>query len=391
MRTAFILPGLLGTELESPSLYGNVLWVNKTRIALGQLDQLGLSANGSTPLPPDGVTMTAGDPLNEYYTGMKSAVQVAVAGQDYAVRMWGYDWRKDIVATGSALAADIILASTEADSATLVCHSQGGLVARAAWFALVQQGKQNLIRRIITVGTPHRGSYAVVKLWSLSDETLDMLQLLTAVPSALTYPGGVIYAPSPWSALRISVLSATWPAFYQLLPTLYPDYEVTDPYRARIYEPSAWPANRGLYLHPTALAGQVFRAFLLNPDSMPPNSVLTTVAGVGVPTPSKLETPNGVGNVAALEFTSQGDGRVTTDSALVDNSARYVFSGVHGSLQSGAWFANNVRTLIFDERPDPEPPPPVVTQAGPVLPVMAGPPLTKAVSGGSACAGRCTC
>jgi len=391
MRTVYMVPGLLGTELESTSIYGNVLWVNPTRIALGQLDQLGLEANGSTPLPPEGVAMGAPWPIDNYYRRMRIILQDAVAGAGDQVKVWPFDWRKDILAAGSALASDILSTSTSADPATLVCHSQGGLVARAAWRELVLSDQSSLVRRIITLGTPHRGSYSPVRVWSLHDEVIDMIQLLTSVPSALTFPSGLIYAPQPWSALRIARLTATFPAFYQMLPTLFPGYEASDPHRADLYDPAKWPPDRGLYANQLGLAAQVFRAFLLDPDSMPPTHVLTTVAGTGVLTPNRLTEPYHVGSVTSLGYTGSGDGRVTTDSALVEESARFLFPGVHGSLQQSSWFAGNAQSLIYDERLPPAPPPALVTSNGPVLPIVAGPPLTRPVSGGSSCAGRCTC
>lgn len=57
----------------------------------------------------------------------------------------------------------------------LICHSMGGLIAR--WFA-EQEGGAELIRSIITIGTPHRGSVnALVNLVNGLDAGLGPLQI----------------------------------------------------------------------------------------------------------------------------------------------------------------------------------------------------------------------
>ena len=68
---------------------------------------------------------------------------------------------------------------------SIVAHSAGGLVARAAWLALGQAGATNLVRRIVTYGTPHQGSYGAVRLWSLDAASLTSVQYLAAARAVL--------------------------------------------------------------------------------------------------------------------------------------------------------------------------------------------------------------
>ena len=74
----------------------------------------------------------------------------------------------------------------------LICHSMGGLVAR--WFA-EQEGGAELIRSLITIGTPHRGS----------------LKALTTLVNGLD-PG------IGWLRLPLTEFARSLPSLYQLLP-----------------------------------------------------------------------------------------------------------------------------------------------------------------------------
>jgi pimeloyl-ACP methyl ester carboxylesterase len=56
------------------------------------------------------------------------------------------------------LAADVATPGGTVPSLILLCHSRGGLVARAALKELSSAGVPHL-RRVITISTPHRGSY----------------------------------------------------------------------------------------------------------------------------------------------------------------------------------------------------------------------------------------
>lgn len=75
----------------------------------------------------------------------------------------------------------------------LICHSMGGLVAR--WFAEHEKGA-DLIRAIITIGTPHRGS----------------------IKALATLANGLERGVGPFS-LNLTSFARSLPSLYQLLPT----------------------------------------------------------------------------------------------------------------------------------------------------------------------------
>jgi pimeloyl-ACP methyl ester carboxylesterase len=87
------------------------------------------------------------------YLPLKFALQAA----GYTVRCFAYDWRLGIAEMGAALAAR--LTGETAREINVVAHSMGGLLARVALRS--ESGRR--VRRLITLGTPHEGSFAPVQ------------------------------------------------------------------------------------------------------------------------------------------------------------------------------------------------------------------------------------
>ncbi|MFO1400438.1 MAG: hypothetical protein U1F30_04385 [Steroidobacteraceae bacterium] len=140
----YVIPGIMGSELgrARPAPWpADLLWVDPLDIIAGRLTELELAAQ--PPLEPLGVLPPTYAPL-----------QLALRAAGCDVVMHAYDWRRSIVATGRELGAR--LAADPAREIHLVAHSMGGLLARVALAA----APQARVVRLITVGTPHAGSYA---------------------------------------------------------------------------------------------------------------------------------------------------------------------------------------------------------------------------------------
>ena len=140
----YVIPGILGSELglARPQPWPpDLLWVDPIDIIAGRLVELGLDAGTSvvplSVLPP---------------TYMPLQLELRAGGCD--VVMHAYDWRRSILDSGRELAAR--LAADPAAEIHIVAHSMGGLVARAA----LKTHAIARVRRLITVGTPHAGSFA---------------------------------------------------------------------------------------------------------------------------------------------------------------------------------------------------------------------------------------
>lgn len=373
MPRLYLLPGLLGSEMLNPHpVLPDAVWASWTRLALCHFFYLELAADGVSPAPITGRPCTPGRPLPDYYQPLAVDLRAGLGQLGYQVIDYGYDWRKTAVTTGVQLAAEIASTSSPADPAVIVAHSQGGLIARSAWFQLGLLGRQSHLRRIITLGTPHRGSYGVPVAWSLDDP---QLMQLAVVKNLVTLGGKYVpgFEDRPWvsTADLVRALS-TWPGLYELLPLLDSQAAHDDPDRERLYTASNWPPDRGISQDWLDYARGPWRTFLLDPASMPPANVLVCVSGNGVNTPARLARPDYLGQARAFEFTELGDGRVTADSALAPNAYPVVGSALHSDLPLSQWVRDGcIRWAPLDLGP---PPPPPEVIRGPVVPILGSPP-----------------
>lgn len=373
MPRCFFLPGLGGTSLGSSPSSTDDTWVNYAAIAVGLVGRLRLAADGVSPGPPDGVQMYAGVPLPDYYAAAIGRLTADLQPHGYTVVPWGFDWRLTAPTTAASLAAQIAATVAPADPCTIVAHSFGGIVARLAWAQLSGQGQSGLVRRIITLGSPHWGSYGGIRLWSGDADQLDQLSWLSAVSLAIYGLAGAQLLGRYWSTTRLIALANTFPSLYWTLPSLLAPDAAQDPNRSAIYS-FAWPASLGVSATWLEAAQNQFQLSLADPSSQPPPWVFTTVAGVGLPTANRLLYAQILGQPRAYAIADVGDGTVTTSSALMTESAQYTLTAAHMDLPRVAADAGLLAQWVLDPRGPPTPPPPAVVVQGQLGFVSAGPP-----------------
>ena len=300
MPIIYVVPGIGGTSLGTSPATSSDTWVSYTAMALGFIGRMRLAADGINPGPPDGVQLYAGRPLPDYYQRCIVALVAQLGPQGYVVLDHGYDWRLDAQLLGTDLAARIVAGVQPGSPCTIVAHSYGGLVARLAWSSLVGSGQSGLVRRIITLGSPHWGSYGAVRLWSLDSDQLTQvfyLSIPAAIVSATTNP----FVPGRvWTESQLATLAGTMPCLYWTLPSLLAPDAAADPGRSAVYG-TTWPASRGVSTHWLQQAMTAWQPLLAGSSTFPPAWVLTTVAGVGLPTPSKLVYPQILGQAGVSE------------------------------------------------------------------------------------------
>jgi pimeloyl-ACP methyl ester carboxylesterase len=145
-RVVFFVPGIMGTQLalarERPAP-DNLLWLDPTDIQAGRLTLLTLP----------GEELIATGPV--LYTWLPLKLALNAAG--YTVRCFLYDWRRDLAEASAAFTTQ--LAACRAGEIHVVGHSMGGLVARSV-LATPAGGR---VRNLVTLGTPHGGSFAPVQ------------------------------------------------------------------------------------------------------------------------------------------------------------------------------------------------------------------------------------
>lgn len=356
MKVCFIVPGFGGSELVTTGQVVTRLWVNYTAIALGEIGVARLDAAGTGPGSPDGRPLAALAPLEDYYSRMQGTLERGLRPLGYGVSPFGYDWRLSINTTGEQLAHKIRNAASVDEPCSIVAHSFGGIIARKAWSLLVATNQQDLVRRVITLGTGHGGSYGPVTTWTGGDELVEQIRFISGLVRGVTRIGGGMELLPEWSTLRIEILTGTWPALYQQLPVIDGLGSEGDTSRAELFELAKWPANLQLSQSHLSASRLETGEFMRSPMSFPPYAVLTTVAGLGFPTPFRLISGQTLGSDWDMEVTEDGDGRVSRASALVPNSLRYTCNVAHTDLALSPVIMANICDWVTDERTNPVPP-----------------------------------
>jgi pimeloyl-ACP methyl ester carboxylesterase len=332
MPFCFFVPGLGGTELALDFAREDILWVNYVTLWFDTPERMTLAADGVSPQPPTGRPLFAGKPLPTYYAEALTLLAPQIAGDSLILRPFTYDFRFHPYAAGIEL-ANLIRATVTPDvPCVIVGHSMGGLVARAAWTELGKTGSQNLVRRIVTLGTPHFGSYGGIEFWQevshYVNDLRDIAIYWTGSPVLLVGSA----AAAQYTDRLIAVLTS-WPSIYDLLPLVDAPGDVDDPHRALMFDAPSWHGRPApVSVDHLAHARNVTGAWLRDPASMPPSHILTVIAGTGYVTNETLDDPEKLGLRGALGTTGAGDGTVTVRSALAGQPESLTVTCGHADL-----------------------------------------------------------
>ena len=170
-----VLPGLMGTQLDCVDASGDSdrVWVNMFRIFTGRLDDLRLSPDGM-PLPPPHTVRTAS--IWPIYAHLLLELQTRWQTQPFP-----FDWRLDIDKSAAAL-ADLVRSWGAGEPVHLLAHSMGGLVARRfiqlhpdVWRSMQDPAGQGRGGRLVMLGTPNRGSFAIVEALAGTEKIIKTL------------------------------------------------------------------------------------------------------------------------------------------------------------------------------------------------------------------------
>jgi hypothetical protein len=214
-----------------------------------------------------------------------------------------------------------------------------------------------------------------VQVWTGEDVSLQQLVLLSYAVAVERAPGGAVQMRIPYSSAELVSLSQTWPSFYELLPALFAPDAVADPGRLKLYPSENWPEVRRPSQAHLDDALNVFQPWLLGQSGIPPAWILTTVAGIGLPTFDGQIFLAPVGYYTSLRKASTGDGTVTKDSALLPNSAQLTYGSHHADLPNDLAGARILAELVTDVRVPPNPAPPAVAVDNVLVPTLGGPPI----------------
>ena len=308
-----VIHGIMGARLDvvEPDGDSDRVWVDYLRLFNGRIADLEL-VDGVRPRYPGKRVRVAGL-LPDYLP-----LLLELDGR-WKVKPFAYDWRLDIDSSAAQLAEAIRLWSA-GEPCHVVAHSMGGLVARRmivlfpdVWASMQDPGNKGRGGRLIQMGTPNRGSFAIPMVLTGQESLVRKLSLLDR----------------KHDVDQLLPILATFPGSYQMLPA--PDSGSDD--RARLYRTETWgkaPAA-GAFLD---LARRFHEglADVIDPERM------VYIAGFDRDTPFRIR----VKKPGHFEYriTRNGDGRVPHDLGLLDGVRTLWVDDDHGALpRNGAVLA----------------------------------------------------
>ncbi len=310
-----VLPGIMGSYLRSKAT-GSTIWVSPRSLNRGHFGQLMLGGGDTQPIETAGVHRT--------YLPLVSNL---AAKRD--VFVVDYDWRLDIRESAKRLAQvieDEVLAADPDRTVHFVAHSMGGLVARTFAHDHRELWKQSIKDdgRLVMLGTPNRGSYAMVLTLTGNEGLLKVLAVAD-------------FANRHHELLEVV---ASFPGVYQLLPApgAGPEGDDLDEiYRARRWGPSS--IRQDLLDLAKGLYADLDRP--IDPDR------LTYIAGFGSDTPYRLRV-DGDGEFSLGQF-KEGDGRVPHALGLLDGVQTYYSAAGHGALIGDPKVLESLDSILRNE------------------------------------------
>lgn len=274
-----ILPGVTGSKLGSRRRIADrlrhVIWFNPLRVLAGDLKDLSLKEELKQDIVTWGVFV-------HIYGYLRQSLRQA--GWD--VEYFDFDWRKSLLETAAEL-RKVLRGAPEQDF-YIVAHSMGGLLARAALTGAVSDGEPAFpnLKKIITLGTPHHGSYSPAPV-------------LLGKQGLLRW--AALFSPGLNEAELASDVFGSMPGFYELLPN--PERFPTSP----LLGPAGWPQTS---LKPDPQRLQAAAEFWTK--LAPTDDRFISIIGYGQTTYSGFGT--GL-SADTMRCTADGDGAVLLTSA----------------------------------------------------------------------------
>jgi pimeloyl-ACP methyl ester carboxylesterase len=156
-----VLHGIMGSELGDPM---GPIWMNPFRLVAGEFISLALDPDGNS------VQQVSATGMLKLVYGLLELRLL----QKWDARSFCYDWRLNIATLADRLDQQIGEWFSDSGPVHMVAHSMGGLVARAM-IARHPERWAKMAGRLVMLGTPNHGSFAIPRLFTGQDPTLKML------------------------------------------------------------------------------------------------------------------------------------------------------------------------------------------------------------------------
>jgi pimeloyl-ACP methyl ester carboxylesterase len=318
MPNIVYLPGLLGSNLGYPVPPGETyhpVWLDLEAVLEGQMKYLQLAADGVSPgslalgieCGPNGIFVPAYGALDAY-----------MRLQGWNVLAWGYDWRQSVLTEAAKVWAGI-----QAEFGTkpiwLVAHSQGGLLARAVYSFMLGAARGGQLAGLVTICTPHFGSFEIVRLFNRMPLTYRLLVLATGWKDWLDGTPGPPY---------LDAVLATHSGLYELLPFAGsgPLFAANPDQAAALYTQASYTSGNPFVDSNLLAQAQAVQTVLA---ASVPVGVTTTIIGTGHRTAYSLSSAAPPNKDKGYLYTLDGDGVVTVDEATLPGARRILLNVEH--------------------------------------------------------------
>lgn len=304
-----VVPGIMGSVLEVDD---EPIWPHLDRLALGGLDRL----------DPDKRRDVSATHL---LAGPYQRLLRYLHGANFSAYPFPYDWRLSLRTSAEALAFRIkeLLGdpSLQGKPLHILAHSMGGLVARGvmAWHRDVWRAFRDREGRLVMLGTPNHGSWAVPRLLHGEDGLLGKLATLDV----------------KHGRRELIDMISRFQGFLEMLPAS-PDRPLDD---EPLLHPAWWEAAQ-VNLGERLADVRAVRQNLLG--AVDPGGMIY-VAGRAPETPcGAVQGEKG----RVFQCSADGDGEVLWTHGELPGVPTYVMSVVHGDMADRPWTFDALKDLL---------------------------------------------
>jgi pimeloyl-ACP methyl ester carboxylesterase len=208
-----VLHGMVGGGLSVFPTNENsqFIWLNFPRLAIGAVGWLRMTEKFESQFD----VRATGIPKKWY-----SKQLLGLAADGWNVQAFWYDWRQDLARIADSLRQQIDRWFGSDATVNLVAHSMGGLVART--YILRHAQRWGNRGRLIMLGTPNHGSFAIPQMITGAYDTIRKLAIVDVTHSLRElcdilngFPGSMQMLPSPFAMKTMermydAALWSTW-------------------------------------------------------------------------------------------------------------------------------------------------------------------------------------
>ena len=238
--------------------------------------------------------------------------------REWNVRPFFFDWRVDIRKSADALAHNINTWFGSESPVHLVAHSMGGLVSRS--YMLRHPDRWNKGGRLVMLGTPNYGSFAIPRLLFGANDILDMVAKLDL----------------KHNARDLLHIAKTFPGAYQMLPVRGKRGGLDPLYRAQTY--TVEPVNQALLDQ-----AEVFQKEIENIIDV---VRMVYVAGYNRRTAADIQDATLLGADEGYFFSRKGDGTVPHNLGLLPDVKTFYVDEEHSKLPTNQRVLNAMTELL---------------------------------------------